>query len=460
MSEPETIVSGVTQRDVEIDVFLRACSERELRQMYEQINQLLATDFVPLLPADIVDTIFGCLSSDDLLSCAKVSKQWRKFVDRETLWAKLCRRRQWSPRQNDFDGSWRRLFKECTMLNRVWCSGEYTAETSLFLHRNRVETLATGGHGDIIATGDKSGRLTLAKVIGENLAIEHQLDLGASINSVKVTGFWAIAGCVDSSCRIVNINTGNQLARFEHPSPVDEVQVCSASEHLLLLGGRHYTVIELRDGIAKFVNQFERDMEASSASTTRGMTIVTYWNGSIVKISLLNGRHRILHAESDDAVICSDTDQSRAVTGGSGGSVMGWDLTNEQLLFHATDGGANDVYAVACHNEHIASADCGGAIRLWAWTGQLKRVLTEHVGAVRTLAYHPNFDVLVSAGDAKFLCVWCAISGRLVKRLIKNNTKIHQMALNTKHIVLAGPSNPGKLVAYQFDVPQHSTFND
>ena len=139
MSEPETIVSGVTQRDgsylyshvldvlffislkVEIDVFLRACSERELRQMYEQINQLLATDFVPLLPADIVDTIFGCLSSDDLLSCAKVSKQWRKFVDRETLWAKLCRRRQWSPRQNDFDGSWRRLFKECTMLNRVWC---------------------------------------------------------------------------------------------------------------------------------------------------------------------------------------------------------------------------------------------------------------------------------------------------------------------------------------------------
>ena len=89
--------------------------------MYEQINQLLAADFVPLLPTDVVDAIFGQLTSRDLVQCARVSRQWRECVKRETLWAKLCKRRQWSPRENDFDGSWRRLFIEYSRLNRVWC---------------------------------------------------------------------------------------------------------------------------------------------------------------------------------------------------------------------------------------------------------------------------------------------------------------------------------------------------
>ena len=43
-----------------------------------------------------------------------------------------------------------------TQLEHEWKSGEVNAESSLFLHRNRIETMAIG-HGDVIATGDRIG---------------------------------------------------------------------------------------------------------------------------------------------------------------------------------------------------------------------------------------------------------------------------------------------------------------
>ena len=45
-----------------------------------------------------------------------------------------------------------------SQLERVWKRGEACAESSLILHRNRVETMAIG-YGDIIATGDRIGFL-------------------------------------------------------------------------------------------------------------------------------------------------------------------------------------------------------------------------------------------------------------------------------------------------------------
>ena len=75
-----------------------------------------------------------------------------------------------------------------------------------------------------------------------------------------------------------------------------------------------------------------------------------------------------------------------------------------QLLF--TGKTSNDIYCVACKGDKIASADCVGTIRLWTWTGQMIKVMKEHVGAIRCLQFHPFFDVLISAGDAKFLMIW------------------------------------------------------
>ena len=74
---------------------------------------------------------------------------------------------------------------------------------------------------------------------------------------------------------------------------------------------------------------------------------------------------------------------------------------------------SNDIYCVATKNEKVASADCEGVIRLWTWTGQIIRVMKEHVGSIRTLHYHPYYEVLISGGDAKFLMLWDSESGTI-----------------------------------------------
>ena len=74
---------------------------------------------------------------------------------------------------------------------------------------------------------------------------------------------------------------------------------------------------------------------------------------------------------------------------------------------------SNDIYCVATKNEKVASADCEGVIRLWTWTGQIIRVMKEHVGSIRTLHYHPYYEVLISGGDAKFLVLWDSESGTI-----------------------------------------------
>lgn len=447
-----------TDRNVEIDQFLRGCNETELRSIYEKINKLLSMDFVPRLPAEVCDQIFAKLSYEDLIAASQTSKAWYAHTIRESIWSELCRSKGWNQLENELKNlnqcaKFRSLYYRAAQLEQEWKSGEVNAESSLFLHRNRIETMAIG-HGDVIATGDRGGRLTISKFHNENLAIEHQLDFGSAVNSIKITGFYIVVGLADGTCRIVNSVTGNELAQFTHPVSIEDVQVCYASNTVLLLGGRHYTIIDLKEGIVKFVQHFDQEMEISSANTTRAMTIITFWNGTIIKVNLTKGDLTVLAAQSDDAMICTNVDKSRAVTGGSDGSVMGWDLSKNQLLFNARSSTTNDVYSVACKGENVASADCLGVITLWSWTGQVLNTLREHVGAIRSLQYHPNFDVLVSAGDAKFLCLWDGITGRFIKRFIRNNINIHLMALSSRHIVIASPASPGKLVSYHF---HHST---
>ena len=86
-------------------------------------------------------------------------------------------------------------------------------------------------------------------------------------------------------------------------------------------------------------------------------------------------------------------------------------LSSGKSLF--TGNTSNDIYCVATKNEKVASADCEGVIRLWTWTGQIIRVMKEHVGSIRTLHYHPFYEVLISGGDAKFLVLWDSESGTI-----------------------------------------------
>ena len=84
------------------------------------------------------------------------------------------------------------------------------------------------------------------------MAIEHQLDMGSAVNSIKVTGFYIVAGLADGTCRVVNSVTGNELAQFAHPVSIDGIQVCNASNTIVILGDPQYTIIDLKEGTLFF----------------------------------------------------------------------------------------------------------------------------------------------------------------------------------------------------------------
>ena len=152
------------------------------------------------------------------------------------------------------------------------------------------------------------------------------------------------------------------------------------------------------------------------------------WNGEIKTLNMNRGKIKLLASENDEAVECCQIEPTslRAVTGGADGTVQGWNIINGKnkcfsYLFQNSSLGkslftgntSNDIYCVATKNEKVASADCEGVIRLWTWTGQIIRVMKEHVGSIRTLHYHPYYEVLISGGDAKFLVLWDSESGTI-----------------------------------------------
>ena len=78
------------------------------------------------------------------------------------------------------------------------------------------------------------------------------------------------------------------------------------------------------------------------------------------------------------------------------------------------------------------------------------KIMKEHIGSIRCLQIHENFDILISAGDAKFLCLWDINNGELLKRVHRNSINVNQMVTSPTHLILAGPNDPGQIATYDF----------
>ena len=68
------------------------------------------------------------------------------------------------------------------------------------------------------------------------------------------------------------------------------IEVCTATSSILLLGGRNYTIIDVKEGIVKFSDSFERQVEISSASCSKGLAILTFWDGTVLRVNLRKER--------------------------------------------------------------------------------------------------------------------------------------------------------------------------
>ena len=89
-------------------------------------------------------------------------------------------------------------------------------------------------------------------------------------------------------------------------------------------------IIDLNDGKIKFEQKVSEEfIEVSSVNAKHNLALITFWNGEIKTLNLNTAKFNCLSTPNDESAICSDIDDTtlRGVTGGTEGTVCGWNLS-------------------------------------------------------------------------------------------------------------------------------------
>ena len=108
---------------------------------------------------------------------------------------------------------------------------------------------------------------------------------------------------------------------------IEFVRIAQKDKLAIATGGNRIKVISLTGGTSLFEHSVSEDelTEIASISVIDGKCLVAGWSGLIKVLNLHNFEWIELASENDEAAISSDIDKtlSRAVTGGSEGTVRG-----------------------------------------------------------------------------------------------------------------------------------------
>ncbi|MBM4073909.1 MAG: WD40 repeat domain-containing protein, partial [Planctomycetes bacterium] len=119
------------------------------------------------------------------------------------------------------------------------------------------------------------------------------------------------------------------------------------------------------------------------------------------------------------------------------GKIYLWTPGQEKLRILSGQNGQVRGIALLPRTQTIVSGGEDGAIRLWdVATGKELQPLAGPVGAMRSLAFTPDCEKLVSAGPG--VCVWEMKTGRLLKTMMRNDGKpyhVFALAPDGRHAV-------------------------
>jgi hypothetical protein len=107
--------------------------------------------------------------------------------------------------------------------------------------------------------------------------------------------------------------------------------------------------------------------------------------------------------------------------------------------------GAIECLAVSPDGRVLASADAGGAVRLWTLPdGAPRQTLRGHAGAVNCLVFSPGGQLLFSGGDDGNVCEWKLPEGRRLRTLQGCTGRVTALALTPdgKTLVSQGHDSP------------------
>uniref|UniRef100_A0A914PFM8 F-box domain-containing protein n=1 Tax=Panagrolaimus davidi TaxID=227884 RepID=A0A914PFM8_9BILA len=424
-------------------------------------SDIPGTDFIPILPNELIIKIFSNLPGKDLLSCTGVSKQWRKYSQSKILWKNICNFDGvfensflppfYKPRPQRAENSWLigfgdKYFKEhaiempprfynrssimyfpamdyfglqwhnemsqneCTKLiskwlraqriKQNWIHAKPTNIAEIFVHDDGPITCMDIKAG-IIASGSDNRSLACFSMIDGRLKFYKKKAHGGGIWSIGIneTGTWIASGATDRTVRVWKTDDGSLLKIFVgHANIVRTLKVVG-----------------------------DRIISGSRDKTVR------IWNMESARSIILEHEvDGIRHIETGNGMIFS---------GGYEGTIKVWDIESGEFI-----------QALEGHTGRITK------MQFWNWKNaeQFYEILN-HSKEISTMFLAP-FNSLVTHDEKGNVHLWSTIDGKHLCTLYENNDVVNSRILqfggsSTQLIIGTNRCDSTLLIALDFDFP-------
>lgn len=285
-------------------------------------------------------------------------------------------------------------------------------------HETHINSVAWSPNGQMVASGDRNGRLLLWHLDPHDEARNGYRILretGTSIGAVA----WSpdgqrLALDLDDEAILLTLGTGEEQTRFAHTDTINSI-VWSPNGRLLALGSasKDVTVWDVATGEQQHHFHFDTGgIGQALAWSPDGQTLAyNIGGGYVVLWDTETGAEKQrwkLNARTGPLAWSPDSRQL-AYHGISAVGILDV-ATGETVHTFAARNGNLESIAWSPNGDYVAAGSTEGTIRVWQTeSGRLVQTVSEHDGIVWGLAWSPDSQKLVSgAGDAQ-LIVWSNI---------------------------------------------------
>jgi WD40 repeat protein len=277
---------------------------------------------------------------------------------------------------------------------------------------------------------------------------------GVEAVAVMPDGRRAVSGSSDTTLRLWNIATGEELAVIEGATLGAYAVAVAPDGGKVAAGCKDGVVREFSLPDGKLLRELTGHLGYvhSAAYTPDGLQLITCAG---------DGRIRIWSADSDEPIhvmrehrggvlsVAVSADGRRALSGGRDGTVRLWDLEAAQLL-RTFSGHRGWVEAVSFGVEGGYAFSSGRDGRILKWNLESGEIEAEMVPGswVRTLACAPDGKYIYAAGDDGLISCWDLISGTKVATRQGHEAAVEDLAFTPDGEYLISASRDSSLLVW------------